>query len=139
MSKKRAIASRGQRLQVVRVPCDHLVYTDTEGNRANLRAGQWVEFQRKQTGRDMRELLRLGALGETDNLEQMGDDLAMLFDMLARKIVAWNWLDIDAEPDEDGNQPEMPQPSLEVLEALDFDDVMALAEMLSNQTQPEKK
>ena len=126
-----------RRQRTVRVSCDHLTYIDEEGNTA-YRSGQWVEFQKKLTASDMAEMLEFASLAEGDDLTALRDGLPKMLSLLARKLVAWNWVDLEGEYDEKGDLPPLPAPSLEVLSDLDFDDVLGLVGLLTGLTEPKK-
>lgn len=128
-----------RRKKTVRVPCDHLVYEDEDGEESNLREGQWVEFKKKLTANDMAQMLQFAGLAENDNLVEMAEELPSIYDLLARKLVAWNWTDLDEDFDEEGDQPLLPEPSLEVIGELDFDDILNLVEMLMDLVETPKK
>ncbi len=139
---KRTIKKRRKR--TIRIDCDHLKYQCEDGETANLRAGQWVEFKRKINSSDMDDMLGFGELLGSDDVGEIRAALPRMLSYVARKIVAWNWLDLDGDFCEDGSLPPLPELSdaksnLEVLRELDFDDVIALSEMVSSLSEAEKK
>ena len=139
---KRTIKKRRKR--VVRIECDHLEYQDEDGEIANLREGQWVEFKRKINSADMDDMLGFGELLGSEDVSEIRAALPRMLLYVARKIVAWNWLDLDGDFDDDGDLPPLPELSdakhnLDVLRDLDFDDVIALSEMVSSLSEAEKK
>ena len=127
-----------RRKRTIRIQCDHLLYTDEEGEESPLREGQWVEFKRKITSGDMAQMLGFALIGEGDDLDALRREFPAMIRLLARKIVGWNWRDLDGEFGEDGELPALPPPSLETLSELDFDDILNLVEMLSDLTEPAK-
>jgi hypothetical protein len=71
--------------------------------------------------------------------EELIEHLPALIDVLARNVIAWNWVDLDGEYDDDGNLPLLPKPTAETLGDLDFDsDLLPLVEMWSEMVEPEK-
>lgn len=126
-----------RRKKTVRVSCDELAYTDEDGN-ISYRVGQWVEFNRKITADDMAQMLGFASLTESDDLTALRDGLPAMLELLARKLVSWNWVDLEGEYDEEGNLPLLPPPDIETLGQLDFDDVLSLVDLLTGLTEPSK-
>lgn len=142
-----------RRKSTFRAESDGLAYEDEDGEEFFPRVGQWVDFKRKMSGNDyglMASFIELServdiaeksenrdAISEA-NLEMFRAIPAML-DFISGKVVAWNWTDLDREPDSEGNFPLLPEPSREVVGNLDFEiDTTHLIEMLMGSTEPEK-
>jgi len=119
------------RKRTVKIYGDFLTHEDDEGNECHMRAGEWIEFKRKQTPNDMRRLLEFAEMENAANNElQMQMDEAVSF--LARKIVSWNFTDLftDGEP--------LPDPTEETLNELDLDDIFDILEMYGEVGAPSK-
>lgn len=125
--------ARPRRRSTVRVDCGGIMYTTEDGEQAALREGQWVEFKAKVSARSIREILRFGALEESEDIAEIQAGFADLVDFLAGRIVAWSWLDID------GDYEPLPPPSAEVLADLDLSDLMDLLELYADLTQTDPK
>lgn len=127
-----------RRKRTVRKPCDDLLYEDEDGEQSPLRAGQWVEFRRKQSTNDLAAMIRFAQLADAP-ADGVIEQLPALIEILARNVVAWNWVDLDGEYGEDGELPLLPEPIAEVLADLDFEtDLLPLVEMWSEMVEPEK-
>jgi len=142
-----------RRRRVFRVVCDALAYIDEDGNEFFPRVGQWVEFKCKTSANDYARMLEFGSLETSNDLEELADAIPQMVDLVARKLTAWNWTDLDAEPDSDGNFPPLPaiqreilnddSPSFkktrEVMAELDLEtDLLYLIEMMMESTEAPK-
>lgn len=114
--------------RVLRIPCDHLPYVADDGEEFHPRKGQWVEIRKKTSGRDYAAMLQLAALAgdESDTVTtadaiEMFESMPEMYVLLAHKVVAWNWTDLWADEDDDGELPPLPPPTIEVMETLDFE------------------
>jgi hypothetical protein len=119
--------------------CDHLLYEDENGQAVAMRAGQWVTFKRKQSSRDYRRMLHFAAVAEdadaAGGLSALEQEFASLSEFLSRKIVAWNWTDLDREDGELLKDP----PDTDTLDDLDFDDLLNLLDLYMEGTTNAKK
>lgn len=133
MTARKARQEKARRRRVVRVDCGDLLYLTEDGEQAPLRVGEWVEFHRKQTPRDLQTVLAFADLADGGNAALVGE-LGGLCDFLARKISAWNWTDLDS--DEVTPYPEKPTAAL--LMEMDFDDVLHLVNLYLSLVEPSK-
>jgi len=124
-----------RRNPIKRMLCDHLLYEDEDGEQSALRVGQWIDFKRKQSSRDYRRMMHFAVIAEgTENeggIAALENEMASLSEFLARKIKAWNWVDLDAEKlDKDGNLPPLKNPpDTDTIDDLDFEDAMNLFDL----------
>ena len=113
--------------------CDHLLYEDEDGEMSALRAGQWVVFKRKQSSRDYRRMMHFATVAESAEAEggmaALESELAALSEFLSRKIISWNWTDLDGELTEDGLPPLTNPPAVDTLDDLDFEDLLHLFDL----------
>lgn len=130
-----------------RAECDGLAYEDEDGEEFFPRVGQFVVFKRKMSGNDFAAMDTFAEL--SDRLESAKTDKAkakagramlravpQMVNFVGKKVVAWNWTDLDAEPDENGDYPALPPPSLDVIGDMDFEtDVTHLVELSMESTE----
>lgn len=125
--------------RTLHIPCDHLPYVGEDGEEFYPRAGQWVEIRKKTSGRDYAAMLQLAALGgnegdttTTADAIEMFESMPEMYALLAHKIVGWNWVDLWADVDDDGELLLLPPPTIEVMETLDFEtDLVYLIELIT--------
>jgi len=118
-------------LKTVKCDCSKLLYPTEDGESAALREGQWVEFKRKVTPGNMRMMLGFAQSAGAQDYGLLADGLDALSALLARKIVAWNWTDLETGA-------ALPTPSIEVLNELDFDDLLNLVNLYVETVFPSK-
>jgi len=132
--------------RTLRVSCDHLAYEGEDGEIFYPRAGQWVEIRKKTSGRDYAAMLGLAALGgdessaiTTAETMKMFESMPEMYALLAHKVIAWNWTDLWADEDENGELPLLPPPTIEVMETLDFEtDLVYLIDLIMAQEETPK-
>lgn len=123
----------------VKVFADDLVRLDDEGQEYCPREGEWVLLKRRFKMKLLRVAGRLERLGEaSDSVAELAEAFDELARLLAGQVVAWNWSDLEAEPDAEDNQPLLPLPSAEVLWELEQDELFWLMEKLMAATQAPK-
>lgn len=131
--------------RTLHIPCDHLSYVGEDGGEFYPRAGQWVEIRKKTSGRDYAAMIQLSALGgDGDTVTraeavEMFEAMPEMYALLAHKVVAWNWTDLWADEDADGELPPLPPPTIEVMETLDFEtDLVYLIDLVMEQDETPK-
>ena len=132
--------------RTLRILCDHLAYEGEDGEVCYPRVGQWVEIRKKTSGRDYAAMLRLATLGDsggeavtTAEAIEMFDTMPEMYALLAHKLTDWNWTDLWADEDESGELPQLPPPTGEVLETLDFEtDLVYLIDLIMAQEETPK-
>lgn len=127
-----------RRRQTVKIFGDALEHIDEDGNVANLRTGQWVEFKCKQTPNDIANIARFAELADADDPGVIETELRNACKLLSRKIIGWNWVDLDGDYDEKEELPPLPDPDLDVLQALDIEDITDLIILYSDVSAPSK-
>jgi len=122
-----------------RATCEHCAYIDEDGDEFYPRAGQWVEYKCKLSGRDYAIVARFGELSESNELSELGEAIPDVIDLIARKVTAWNWTDLLAETDINGRHPKLPEPNYETINNLDFEtDLVHLINIVMGDTESEK-
>ena len=120
--------------RTLRISCDDLVYIGEDGEDCHPRAGQWIDIRKKTSGQDYATILQLVELYSQDDkdvddlriMAQMVASLPDIYELLAHKIVAWNWIDLW---DDDLNL--LPLPTVETMATLDFEtDLMHLVSLI---------
>jgi len=120
--------------RTLRIACDDLAYIGEDGEECHPREGQWIDIRKKTSGQDYATILQLIELygqedKDADDLKVMAEMVASLpdiYELLAHKIVAWNWTDLW-----DDDQAPLPDPTVEVMATIDFEtDLMHLVSLI---------
>lgn len=117
-----------RRKRFLTLSCDTMMYETEGGEQAALRVGQWINVKKKLSQHDYNILMRYSEAAEADDSHALRVSQEEITDLLARKIVAWNLTDLDADLLLDGEEALLPEPSFEVLDRdLDFvDDLLEI-------------
>jgi len=129
-----------RRKRFLTVPCDSMLYETEDGSQEPLRVGQWFRVKKKLSQNDYNLLMRYSEAADEDDSKGLRVSQEEIVDLMARKIVAWNLTDLDADPQKNGDDVPLPAPSFEVLNLeLDFiDDVLKMFTLYTEALFPSK-